>query len=74
MVCRELNLGFAQDALQTNYFGGEAEEILTTGVKCQGSERNLSDCYHSDVSQSHAAFCPGNRKSFAAVICTDRKI
>jgi len=69
-----MNLTFAQDAPQTDYFGGKADEISTTGVKCTGTEKELSECYHHDVEWNETVFCPGNGRNFAAVVCTDSKI
>ena len=72
VVCHQLNLGYAQDAPQTNYFGGDVTEIVTSGVKCNGQEQELSECLHDDIStNSSRIFCPGNGKNFASVICTD---
>lgn len=71
VVCRQLALGFSQAAPQTDYFGGELKEVVTTGVKCGGLEKELSECYHHDVPINETAFCPGNGRNFASVICTD---
>lgn len=72
VVCRQLNLGFAQDAPQTDFFGGVVEDVVTTGVKCSGEETELAECYHHDLLPNATLVCPGNGRNFAAVICTDR--
>ncbi|ODM95012.1 Lysyl oxidase 2 [Orchesella cincta] len=72
VICRQLNLGFAQDAPQTDYFGGEISDIVTTGVKCSGQENELAECYHHDLIPNATLVCPGNGRNFATVICTDR--
>lgn len=76
MICRQLGLGFAQDAPQTDYFGGSIEDIITTGVKCSGQEAELAECFHHDIISNGTTttlVCPGNGRNFASVICTDRK-
>jgi lysyl oxidase-like protein 2/3/4 len=72
VICRQLGLGFAQGAPQTDYFGGKVEDLVTTGVKCTGQEEELAECYHHDVPANQTVFCPGNGRNFASVICTDR--
>lgn len=83
VVCRQLGLGFAHDAPQTDVFGGSLNDIITTGVRCTGKESELGECYHHDrqskvnstsVSTSTdgtAIHCPGNGRNFAAVVCTE---
>ncbi|CAG7722759.1 unnamed protein product, partial [Allacma fusca] len=73
VVCRQLDMNFAQDAPQTDYFGGSIEDVVTTGVKCDGTEEQMSECYHHDRNSNDTqVFCPGNGKNFASVVCTDR--
>ena len=75
VVCRQLGFGFAQDAPQTDFFGGSIDEIITTGVKCEGKEKQLGECYHHERTGNETrVFCPGNEKNFAGVVCTTRKL
>ncbi|XP_032523492.2 lysyl oxidase homolog 2B [Danaus plexippus] len=64
-VCRHLALGFAEQALQTDYFGNSA--IILSGVACEGNESNLFMCKHRNFGQT---YCPGDIGHVAAVVCT----
>lgn len=66
VVCRSLSLGYASDAMQTNYFGGNLTKFSLSGVKCHGNEESLSECLH-DV--GIRGVCKGN--DVAAVQCVD---
>lgn len=80
VVCRQLGLGLAHDAPQTDYFGGSVADIITSGVKCTGQESELAECYHHDHNHNvtitnrtvSKVRCPGNGRNFASVVCTDR--
>ncbi|CAH0555311.1 unnamed protein product [Brassicogethes aeneus] len=65
IVCKMLNLGYANDAMQTDYFGGNLTSESMAGVKCLGNENSLSQC-------THDADLTGKCKSkdVAAVSCT----
>jgi len=67
VVCRELGLGFAQNALQTDFVGGNRSSIALSGVQCHGSERSLEDCFHVGIKTGVS--CPGKRDNIAAVVC-----
>lgn len=54
VVCRQLGLGYASVATQTDFFGGEVMPMSISGIQCRGSERNLVDCLHDKVVD-----CPG---------------
>lgn len=55
VVCRQLGLGYASDAIQTNFFdNGETIPISISGVQCNGNEGNLAECLHDNVVD-----CPG---------------
>lgn len=54
VVCRQLGLGYASVAAQTDFFGGETMSMSISGVQCRGSEGNLADCLHDKVID-----CPG---------------
>jgi len=67
VVCRQLGLGYANDAIQTDFFGGNASSMVLSGVKCHGDEDFLSHCLHDQMGQ---VSCPGKRENIAAVVCT----
>jgi len=55
VVCRQLGLGFASDAIQSNFFGnGEAMPMSISGIECRGNEGNLAECLHDKLMN-----CPG---------------
>ncbi|KAL0811480.1 hypothetical protein ABMA28_009874 [Loxostege sticticalis] len=64
-VCRHLALGFAQQALQTDFYGDS--KIVLSGVQCQGNESNLFMCSHREYGD---VVCPGEVGYVAAVVCT----
>jgi len=67
VVCRQLGLGYANDAIQTDFFGGNASSMVLSGVQCQGNESHLSHCFHDEMGQIS---CPGKWENIAAVVCT----
>ncbi|KZC03737.1 Lysyl oxidase like protein 2B [Dufourea novaeangliae] len=64
VVCRQLGLGYASDAVQTNFFGGERIPMALTGVQCHGNETSLIECLHDKVLD-----CPGPLENVASVVC-----
>lgn len=46
VVCKTLNMGYANDAMQTDYFGGILTNNTYSGVKCIGNENTFADCMH----------------------------
>jgi lysyl oxidase-like protein 2/3/4 len=70
VVCRQLGLGYANDAIQTDFFGGNASSMVLSGVQCRGDEEFLSHCLHDQIGQIS---CPGKRENIAAVVCTSGK-
>ncbi|XP_032675495.1 lysyl oxidase homolog 3A-like [Odontomachus brunneus] len=64
VVCRQLGLGYASVATQTDFFGGEVMPISISGIQCHGNEGNLADCLHDKVVN-----CPGIAKNIAGVVC-----
>lgn len=55
VVCHQLGLGYASDAVQTHFFGnGKTTPISISGVQCRGNESNLAECLHDKVVD-----CPG---------------
>ncbi|CAH2985030.1 unnamed protein product [Chilo suppressalis] len=67
VICRHLALGFAQQALQTDYFG--TSKVVMSGVECSANESNLFLCAHEDFGD---VTCPGEKGRVAAVVCTRR--
>ncbi|XP_037941499.1 lysyl oxidase homolog 3B-like [Teleopsis dalmanni] len=69
VVCRQLNLGYARDALQTDYFGGaNISANMLSGTECYGNESTLAQCLHHDQ-QAGTAGCHGLANHVAVVIC-----
>lgn len=68
VICKELNLGYANEAHQTNFFGGSnGTHILLTGTECVGNETKLSECMFESFGQHEK--CHGNKHHVAAVSC-----
>ncbi|KAH8033120.1 hypothetical protein HPB51_007585 [Rhipicephalus microplus] len=67
-VCRQLGLGYADAALQGDYFGGINETMMLSGVQCTGLEKNLADCLHDQLGVGSVT-CPGVGDSVAGVVC-----
>lgn len=66
VVCRELGLGYAQYAIQTDFFGGNQTSLALSGVQCQGGERSLLECFHDRYGEIN---CPGKSENIASVVC-----
>ncbi|XP_045490332.1 lysyl oxidase homolog 2B [Pieris rapae] len=64
-ICHHLALGYAEQALQTDYFG--SSRIILSGVQCEGNETNLFSCKHRQFGN---VMCPGGKGHVAAVICS----
>lgn len=75
VVCRELGLGFASAAVQTDFFGGGASAVGLAGVACRGNESSLSLCMLDTLAAGGLARedCPGPRENVAGVVCTRSK-
>lgn len=67
VVCRMLSLGYAKDAMQTTYFGGNLTRRSYSGVKCLGHEMWFNECMYD---ANALGFCEGS--DVAAVYCTDK--
>uniref|UniRef100_A0A665V0V7 Lysyl oxidase homolog n=1 Tax=Echeneis naucrates TaxID=173247 RepID=A0A665V0V7_ECHNA len=71
VVCRQLGLGFANNAFQeTWYWPGEvsADTVVMSGVRCSGTEMSLSHCLHHGAHLS----CPrGGGRNAAGVSCSE---
>lgn len=66
-VCRQLNLGYARDAVTQNNFSETDLEVIMSGVKCRVDEISIYYCEH-DVWTN--ATCSSKKKS-AGVICVN---
>ncbi|XP_053619425.1 lysyl oxidase homolog 2B [Plodia interpunctella] len=66
VVCRHLGLGYALEAMHTDYFG--SSPIMLTNVKCQGNESNIFEC---KVKYGESD-CPGDVGHVAAISCTEQ--
>lgn len=67
-VCRQLGLGYADVAIQGDFFGGINSTMLLSGVQCTGLEKNLADCLHDQLGAGVVS-CPGLGDSLAGVVC-----
>lgn len=69
VLCKSLGLGYANDALQTDFFRPPSSRVenmkmVLSGTECLGNETSLRECvHHGGVS------CPGPRDHVAAVTC-----
>ena len=69
-VCRQLNLGFAGEAVTKDRFGGTDLEVLMSGVNCRVDEISLYNCQHDEWRN---ATCSSKDK-LAGVVCVDGKM
>ena len=65
VICRQLGYGYAQDAMPTDFFGGNHSDIVLSGLSCRGTEKNLRECMHEVDDTS----CPGRQGNVAALTC-----
>lgn len=65
VVCKSLGLGYANDAMQTDYFGGTITPNTYAGLKCNGNENSLSECFFD---KNRRGECKG--RDVAALSCT----
>lgn len=63
-------MGYASDAVQTDFFGGMNTSMILSGVQCWGNETDLSHCLHDEMEKVE---CPGKVGYVAGVICTSSK-
>lgn len=71
VVCRELNLGYANEAYQTDFFGGSnGTQVLLTGTQCLGNETKLSQCAFEGFGK-HGK-CHGSKHHVAGVSCVKK--
>lgn len=66
VVCKTLKMGYASDAMQTNFFGGNLTSKSYSKVKCKGNEENFSHCQYDEYSMGSC-----RSQDVAAVHCTE---
>jgi len=66
-VCRQLNLGYASDAVTQSNFSETDLEVIMSGVKCRVDEISIYNCEHDEWEN---ATCSSKKKS-AGVICVN---
>ncbi|XP_043541469.1 deleted in malignant brain tumors 1 protein-like, partial [Chiloscyllium plagiosum] len=64
VVCRQLNCGKAE-SITGVYHGEGGGEILLSGVRCNGTEHSLDQCFANPLGANHSAGC-----RHAGVICS----
>ena len=64
-VCRQLNLGYASDAVTQSNFSKTELEVIMSGVECRVDEISIYNCEHDNWEN---VTCSSNKKS-AGVIC-----
>ncbi|CAL4123186.1 unnamed protein product, partial [Meganyctiphanes norvegica] len=71
VVCRQLGMGYAQSAMSTGYFGGNSSNIILSGLKCTGNEKNIDQCLHNTIGD---VFCPGpaSNPNIAELTCVEK--
>ncbi|KAG1690283.1 Lysyl oxidase 2 [Nymphon striatum] len=69
VVCQQMNLGHALNALQVR-LSGKVNNIALTGVECQGSESSLYGCLYEHHGKDMSRNCPGKFNNIAGVKCS----
>lgn len=70
IVCKQLNLGYANEAYQTDFFSANSSghnELMLSGTECVGNETRLADCKFESFGSG--AKCRGKRHLVAGVSC-----
>ncbi|XP_054169021.1 lysyl oxidase homolog 3-like [Oppia nitens] len=76
VVCRQLGLGYASHAIQTNVFGSHNLSLAVSGLRCKGYEKGLADCEINSLGGSGGGVgddvhsCPVSHHNVAGVMCT----
>lgn len=71
VICKELNLGYANEAFQTSFFGSSnGTHIQLTGTECIGNENSLAECKFEGIGKYGK--CHGNKHHVAGVSCVDK--
>lgn len=68
VVCKELNLGYANEAYQTDFFGGSnGTRVHLIGTACIGNENKLEECKFESFGKH--GNCHGSKHHVAGVSC-----
>lgn len=68
VICKQLGLGYANLAFQTDYFGGSnGTNVVLSGTECLGNETKLSQCIFDGFGRQTK--CHGNKNHVAGVSC-----
>ncbi|EFA10680.1 lysyl oxidase homolog 3 [Tribolium castaneum] len=67
VVCKHLGLGYASDAPQTDFFGGNITDSSYSGVRCRGNETSFGQCVHDLTSRGKC-----QSRDVAAVSCVSQ--
>jgi lysyl oxidase-like protein 2/3/4 len=67
VVCHQLGKGYARTAMRGGFFGGEDEAKLAGGIRCDGTEEAVHECYHTQLGD---VTCEKS-ELVAGVVCTD---
>ena len=69
-VCRQLNLGFAREAVTEDRFGGTNLKVIMSGVNCRVDEISLYNCQHDEWTNATCS----DKDNLAGVVCVDGKM
>ena len=68
-VCRQLNLGFASQAVIEGNFGGEVLPAILSGVQCRVDAISIYNCEHDELANTKCS----SKGKVAGVVCVDGK-
>lgn len=66
-VCRQLNLGFASQAVIEGNFGGEVLPAILSGVQCRVDAISIYNCEHDEFANTKCS----SKGKVAGVVCVD---
>lgn len=68
VICKQLDLGYANEAYQTDFFGGSnGTKVLLSGTECIGNETKLAQCKFDGFGRYTK--CHDNKHHVAGVSC-----
>lgn len=70
-MCQSLSMGYASDALTTDFFTNSSIRPLLSGTECAGNETSLAHCRHYPIGSGDIR-CPGPAKHVASVVCVQQ--
>ena len=68
-VCRQLNLGYASDAVTEKNFSQTDLEVIMSGVQCRVDAISIYNCAHDEWNNNTCS----NKKKSAGVVCVNGK-